>query len=159
MTHPVSHTAPKRASADNRWAIHSPKNNHLSTTRLLRHAHHVSGGDLAKALDSLRALAADYSNAWSAIRVLRSKLAKHPGCDVFTITGPGIVRLSRRPAPAREVFTLVIGDLRFERSGDSMAVYRFDERVDRIDLPAAGEFAFFRAAHDYCAAIATREVA
>lgn len=153
MTHPVSHTAPKRASADNRWAIHTPTADYISTTRLLRHARHATGGDIAKAIELLRALAPDYSNASSAIRVLRTKLAKHPGSDTFTIEGPGIVRLSKRPA--REVFTLVIGDLRFERSSDSMAVFRCDERIDRVDLPAAGEFAFFRAAHDYCASIAT----
>jgi predicted Fe-S protein YdhL (DUF1289 family) len=52
----------------------------------------------------------------------------------------------------REIFTLVIGDLKFERSADSMAVYRYDARIDRVDLPVATEFAFFRAAHAYCEA-------
>lgn len=152
MTLSVSHTAPRCASADNR-----PLTDYVSCTQMLRHAHHMTDGDLTKALDVLRALSDRYSNAWSAVRVLRQKMRKHPGSDIFTIERSGFVRLSKRPA--RAVFALVVGDLRFERSGDSMAVFRHDERIDRVDLPMASEFAFFRAAHDYSAALAPAEVA
>lgn len=96
MTDTVSHMAPERASADNRRAV--PNLTELSTTRLLRHAHAASGGDLCKAFDVLRALAFDYPNARNATRVLRSKIEKHPGCDVFEIDRTGFVRLSKSAA-------------------------------------------------------------
>lgn len=90
----------------------------VSTTRLLRHVHHLSEGDVGKAINALRALAEEHSNAHNAIRVLKLR-AKQKPC--FRIEDSGLIRGEERPS--RDVGTIIIGDLCFERSGDSMAVY------------------------------------
>lgn len=64
---------------------------YVSTTNLLKMAHQASGGRIDKAINMLDAMRREYIEAHSAIRVLRTKVQKHPGASTFSIERSGFV--------------------------------------------------------------------
>jgi hypothetical protein len=57
---------------------------YLSTTKLLKIAHEATDGNIAEAIEVLRPMQQDHVEAYSAIRVLRMKMRKHPGATTFS---------------------------------------------------------------------------
>lgn len=80
----LSQTSSKRVSM----------NDALSTTKLLRTAHDIAGGNIGEAMDHLRHLSAEHANATNAIGVLRMKLQKHPGASTFSFGSYGFVKVA-----------------------------------------------------------------
>ena len=64
---------------------------YVSTTKLLKIAHEAADGNIIQAINVLRSMRFDYSEADSAIRVLRMKMKRHPGAQDFRFLANGFV--------------------------------------------------------------------
>lgn len=58
-----------------------------------------------------------------------------------------------------EIFVVSKDGLRYERSGDSIAIFNEYGRIARYDLPAATEAAFLKAVDEFSANLRTKQVA
>lgn len=64
---------------------------YVSTTKLLKIAHEATDGNIAEAIDVLGFMQKDHAEAFSAIRVLRMKMKRHPGAQAFRFLANGFV--------------------------------------------------------------------